>query len=102
MRKNLFALLYVSLNGNAKYASKIISGTIKKYPNYIIFREVMPFLTYFVKTSRDYEEVKPMLQLKNSLKIIKHFEKRFDNYKNINNPTLHPAFSLLLVNCLKF
>ena len=77
MRKGLFSLLYVSLTGNAKCPSYYLGEAIRIYPKFLTRDIVMPFITFFVKTSEDssQHEVKQMLMLKNSLIIMNHFEK---------------------------
>ena len=34
--------------------------------------------------------MKQMIMLKNSIYIMNHFDKRFDNYRNMKNPDWHP------------
>ena len=80
-----------------------LSYAIKRYPNYIIFREVVPFITYFEKTCKEEiqlcqlteeqdlnkKNLEQIIMLKNSIYIMNHFDKCFDKYRNMKNNDWH-------------
>ena len=75
-RKQIFILLYVALTRNIKCPSHYLGKAMKMYPQVLTREAVMPFITFFVKTSEEssQQEMKQMLLFKNSLIIMDHFK----------------------------
>ena len=76
-RKRLFMILSDALTDSIKSPSYYLWEHMKKLQRYIILREVIPFITFYVKNAKyaKVENVKKMVQMKNSWMIINHFDK---------------------------
>ena len=81
-RKRLYLKLYNALTGNERYPSYYLGEAMRRYPKNLNSVTVIAFINFFVKTSGEssLNEVKQMLSLKNSMTIIKHFNKGLSRY----------------------
>jgi len=81
-RKRLYLKLYNALTGNERYPSYYLGEAMRRYPKNLNSVTVIAFINFFVKTSGEssQNEVKQMLSLKNSMTIVKHFNKGLSRY----------------------